>query len=49
VWDLIFIVVAMFIVFPVSLAAWDEYKWHKAGHHRVRRTDLILTGRRERR
>jgi len=48
-WDLIFIVLAMFLVFPVSVAAWDEWRWHRAGEHRVRRTDLILTGRRERR
>jgi hypothetical protein len=47
-WDLILIVVAMFIVFPASVAAWDEWRWHRAGTHRVRKTDLILTGRRGR-
>jgi hypothetical protein len=47
-WDLILIVFAMFIVFPVSLAVWDEWRWHKAGTHRLRKTDVMLTGRRER-
>jgi hypothetical protein len=46
-WDLILIVAAMFIVFPVSLAVWDEWRWHKAGTHRERKTDVRLTGRRE--
>ena len=48
-WDLTLLVFIMFFVYPVSIAVWDEWRWHKAGQHRERRSDLILTSRRERR
>jgi hypothetical protein len=43
------LVFIMFFVMPVTWAVIDEYRWHRAGQHRVRRTDQILTGRREHR
>lgn len=48
-WDLIIFTFIVFIAVPCTWAAIDEWRWHRAGQHRVRRTDQILTGRRERR
>jgi hypothetical protein len=48
-WDLIFLVFMVFFVMPVTWAVIDEYRWHRAGQHRERVSDQILTGRRERR
>lgn len=30
-WDLILLVIVVFIAAPLGVAAWDEYRWLKAG------------------
>ena len=46
--ELIALVFIMFFLFPVAVAAWDEYRWMKYRQHQERWHDLMLTRRKER-